>query len=190
MKYLIGQIIGILATATDISIPQFKKKWQMLVANILVNTLLGLNLVFLEEIGSGIYLFAVAVVQAIVNLVHTLKEQPPKKWEYILFFCLYVGLGFYGLVTSPGFVPGINGKNLLELLPIIGAVFSMLFVSTREEGKARKFLMCCNVCWAVYHGIIGSTAIFGAIFSGISCTIAILRDHKQKKAAAQAETAE
>lgn len=182
MKYLIGQIIGILATATDISIPQFKKKWQMLAANILVNALLGLNLVFLEQIGSGIFLFAVAVVQAIVNLIHTLREEPPKKWEYVLFFCLYVGLGLYGLVTAPGFVPGINSKNLLEMLPIVGAVFSMLFVSTREENKARKFLMCCNLCWATYHGIIGSTAILGAIFSGISCMIAILRERKQKKA--------
>ena len=78
MKYLIGQIIGLMATATDIAIPQFKKKWQMLAANILVNALLGLNLVFLEEIGSGVFLFAVAVVQAIVNLIHTLREQPQK----------------------------------------------------------------------------------------------------------------
>ena len=181
MSYWIGQGFGILATLTDISIPQFKKKCQMLIANILVNTFLLLNLVFLGQIGSGIFLFAVAIVQAIVNLIHTLKEQPPKKWEYVLFLCLYVGLGFYGLVTAPGFVPAINGKNLLELLPIAGAVFSMLFVSTREEGKARKFLMCCNVCWAVYHTIIRSTAVFGAIFSGVSCMIAILRDRKQKK---------
>ena len=181
MKYWIGQLIGLLATATDISIPEFKKKWQMLVANILVNTLLGLNLLFLEEIGSGIYLFMVAVVQAVVNLIHTLKEKKPQKWEYVLFFCLYVGLGFYGLATAPGFVFGINGKNLLELLPITGAVFSMLFVSTREENKARKFLMCCNVCWAVYHTIIGSTAVFGAIFSGISCLIAIVRERKKQK---------
>ena len=181
MNYWIGQIIGLLATATDISIPLFRKKWQMLAANILVNTLLGLNLVFLGQIGSGIFLFAVAVVQAVVNLIHTLREKPPKKWEYALFFCLYVGLGIFGLVTAPGFVPAINGKNLLELLPIVGAVFSMLFVSTREENKARKYLMCCNVCWAVYHAIIRSTSFFGALFSGISCLIAILRDRKQKK---------
>ena len=38
MNYWIGQGFGILATITDISIPQFKKKWQMLVANIAVNT--------------------------------------------------------------------------------------------------------------------------------------------------------
>ena len=180
MNYWIGQGFGILSTITDIAIPQFKKKWQMLVANIFVNTFLGLNLVFLGEIGSGIFLFAVAVVQAIVNLIHTLKEQPPKKWEYALFFCLYVGLGFYGLVTAPGFVPGINPKNLLELLPIIGAVFSMLFVSTREENKARAYLLICTTLWAIYHTIIGSASVFGSIFSAVSCIVAIIRDKRAK----------
>ena len=38
MNYWIGQGFGILATISDISIPQFKKKWQMLIANIAVNT--------------------------------------------------------------------------------------------------------------------------------------------------------
>ena len=181
MSYWIGQGFGILATLTDISIPQFKKKWQMLIANILVNSFLALNLIFLKQIGSGIFLFAVAVVQAIVNLIHTLRERPPKKWEYVLFFCLYVGLGFYGLITAPGFVPAINGKNLLELLPIIGAVFSMLFVSTRDENIARRYLLGCNIMWATYHTIIRSTSVFGAIFSGISCLIAILRDRRAKQ---------
>ena len=180
MNYWIGQGFGILSTITDIIIPQFKKKWQMLTANICVNTFLALNLVFLNRIGSGIFLFAVGVVQAIVNLIHTLKEQPPKKWEYALFFCLYVGLGFYGLVTAPDFVPALNGKNLLELLPIIGAVFNMLFVSTRDERIARRHLMVCNIMWATYHTIIGSTSALGAYFSGISCLIAILRDRKSK----------
>ena len=180
MSYWIGQAFGILSTLTDIAIPQFKKKWQMLIANVLVNTFLALNLVFLKQIGSGIFLFAVAVVQAIVNLIHTLREQPPKKWEYVLCFCLYVGLGFYGLVTAPGFVPAINGKNLLEMLPIIGAVFSMRFVSTRDESIARRYLLVCKIMWATYHTIIGSTSVFGAIFSGISCIIAIIRDKKAK----------
>ena len=181
MKYWIGQIIGLVAAATDIFIPQFKEKWQMLAGNLLVNILLGLNLVFLERIGSGIFLFMVAVVQTVVNLVHTLSQTEPKKWELPLFFCLFVGLGFFGLVTAPGFVPQINRQNLLELLPILGAVFSMCFVAAREEYKARKFLLACNLTWATYNGIIGSTSFFGVFFSSISCMIAIWRNRKRKK---------
>ena len=185
MNYWIGQGFGILSTITEIILPQFRKKWQMLIANICVNSFLALNLVFLNRIGSGVFLFAVAIVQAVVNLIHTLREKPPRKWEYALFFCLYVGFGFYGLVTAPGFVPGINGQNLLELLPIIGAVFSMLFISTREERKARYFLLACNMHWTVYHAIIGSTSVLGAICSSVSCIIAIIRN--RKKAAKNAQ---
>jgi len=179
MNYWIGQGFGIMSTITDISLPLFKKKWQMLVANFAVNTFLLLNLVFLGQIGSGIFLFLVAMVQAIVNLIHTLREKPPKKWEYVVFFCLYVGLGFYGLFTAPGFVPGINGKNLLELLPILGAVFSMLFVSTRDEQKSRAFLLVCSCLWTVYHAIILSTSFFGSIFGVFTCVVAMIRDRKK-----------
>lgn len=179
MNYWIGQAFGVCSTITDISLPLFKKKWQMLAANFLVNTFLMLNLVFLGQIGSGIFLFLVAMVQAIVNLIHTLREQPPRKWEYALFFVLYVGLGFYGLFTAPGFVPGINAKNLLELLPILGAVFSMLFVSTRDEQKSRVFLLICSLLWTVYHAIIGSTSFFGSCFGVCTCIIAMIRDRKK-----------
>ena len=180
MGYWIGQGFGVLSTITDISLPLFKKKWQMLVANILVNTFLLLNLLFLNQIGSGIFLFMVAMVQGAVNLAHTLREEKPKNWEIALFFVLYVGLGFYGLFTAPGYVPGINAKNLLELLPIFGAVFSMCFVCTRDEQKARIFLLCCTSLWAIYHGIIGSTSFFGSFFSVISCIIGLIRDRKKK----------
>ena len=179
MNYWIGQGFGVLSTITDISLPLFKKKWQMLVANFAVNTFLMLNLVFLGQIGSGIFLFLVAMVQALVNLVHTLREKDPSKWEYALFFCLYVGLGFYGLFSAPGFVPGINGKNLLELLPILGAVFSMLFVSTRDEQKSRVFLLVCSSLWTVYHAIILSTSFFGSFVGVITCIIAMIRDRKK-----------
>lgn len=179
MHYWIGQGFGVLSTITDISLPLFKKKWQMLVANFAVNTFLLLNLVFLGRIGSGIFLFLVAMIQAVVNLIHTLREKPPKKWEYVVFFILYVGLGFYGLFTAPGFVPAINGKNLLELLPIIGAVFSMLFVCTRDEQRSRVFLLICSVLWTIYHAIILSTSFFGSFVGVITCVIAMIRDRKK-----------
>ena len=180
MNYWIGQGFGILGTVAELILPQFKKKWQMLIANVCVNSFYALNLVFLNRIGSGIFLFAVAITQGILNLVRTLQEQPSKKWEFPLFLCLYVGLGFYGLLTAPGFVPGINSKNLLELLPIIGAVFSMIFISIRDVDKARKFLLSCNLTWIVYYIIIGSTSVIGTTCSAISCIVAIFRGKRSK----------
>ena len=179
MNYWIGQGFGILSTITELILPQFQQKRHMLIANICVNTFLLLNLLFLGRIGSGVFLFAVAIVQAIVNLIHTLREKAPQKWEYALFFCLYVGLGFYGLFTAPGFVPTINRNNLLELLPIIGAVFSMLFVSARDEQQARRFLLVCDLHWNVYLAIIGSTSLIGSLCSTGSCIVAMIRNRKK-----------
>lgn len=179
MNYIIGQIIGVVASVIAVLIPIFKKKWQMLVNNIIVNFLLGLNLIFLDEIGSGIFLFAVAVLQAIINLIHTLRDEEAKLPEKLIFLVLFVGLGIYGLVTAPGYVPGLNGRNLLEVLPIIGAVLSMCFVFARKEQTARKFLLGCDSIWATYYAFIGSTAILGNIASITLCLIAMFAYRKK-----------
>lgn len=175
MNRLIGQVIGVLASIVGMLNPVYKKKWQMLANNIATNVLLGLNLLFLGEIGSGIFLFCVAVVQAVINLIHTLKKQEVKLPEKIIFFVLYVGLGFYGLVTAPGFVAEINWQNLRELLPIIGAVFSMCFIFARNEQSARRCLLCCDSVWATYYIMIGSTSLIGSLFSITLCLISMYR---------------
>ena len=184
MKYWIGQGFGLLATVTDIIMPLFPKKWQMLVANFFVNAFLMLNLVFLEEIGSGIFLFVVAMVQAAINLLHTLRNTQNSKLETVVFLVLYVGLGFYGLFTGPNYVPGLNWNNLLELLPIIGAVFSMSFIFCRDVRKARVLLVCTTVVWTVYHSLIGSTAFLGSFFGVVTGVIAIIKHRKQPEAKA------
>jgi len=91
-----------------------------------------------------------------------------------------VGLGFYGLVTAPGFVPAINVQNLVELLPIAGAVFSMSFVFARKEQVARRYLLCCDSLWAIYYIIIRSTALIGSCISITLCLISLYR-YREKK---------
>jgi len=179
MKYWIGQLFGLIATAAGISVPVFDKKWQMLMMSIVNNACGALNLVFLDRIGSGIFLFAVAIVQISVNLVHELRNTTGKLAEKIIFLLLYLGLGFYGLVTGPGYEPGINSRNLLELLPIIAAMMNMLFVFSRREKTARIYYVICNFLWAVYHIIIGSTAALGTGFSVVSGMYALIKNRKK-----------
>lgn len=181
MNYIIGQAFGLAASVVSVLNPIYKKKWQMLANNALTNLLYGLNLLFLDEIGSGIFLFAVAVIQSAINLVHALREEMVKLPEKLIFLVLYVGLGFYGLVTAPGFTPGINAQNLLELLPIMGALFSMCFVFARREQTARVCLVCCDALWAIYYIIIGSTGVVGSIISITMCLISIYRYRSQKE---------
>lgn len=184
MNYWIGQAFGILATIAGISIPVFKKKWQMLVLSICNNLFCALNLIFLDAIGSGIFLFAVAIVQAVVNLVHSLRNTSGKAFEKIIFVVLYLGLGFYGLFTGPGFVPGINARNLLELLPIAAAMMNMCFVFSPGEKQARIFFILCNFLWMLYYIIIGSSTVLGSVFSVATGLYALFRNREKKGSAA------
>lgn len=184
MMRLIGQAFGILATIAGIALPVFKKKWQMLVMSICNNIFCGLNLIFLNEIGSGIFLFIVAAVQAIVNLIHALHDTESKLPEKIIFVALYLGLGFYGMFTSPNYIagPGFNIHNLQELLPIAGASMNMLFVFSRKEKTARLFFVLCNALWLIYNIMIGSSVLIGSAFSVIT-GLASLFGYEKKKAA-------
>jgi len=180
MKYLIGQAFGIIATIAGVSVPVFKKKWQMLVLSICNNIFCALNLIFLDAIGSGIFLFAVATVQALINLLHSLRNTSGKAYEKIIFAALYLGLGFYGLFTGPNYVPGINARNLLELLPIIAAMMNMCFVFSSGEKQARIFFILCNFLWMLYYIIIGSSTVLGSAFSVATGLFALYRNREKK----------
>jgi len=184
MRYWIGQAFGIIATITGIVIPVFNKKWQMLIMSITTNIFCTLNLIFLGEIGSGIFLFTAASVQGVVNIIHSLKNTASKLWENILFLLIYLAVGVYGLVTKEGFVPAVNGQNLLELLPIIAVVLNMLFVCSSREKTSRMFFVGCNTVWAIYYIIIGSSTVLGSVFAVASGVVALIKNRSKNKKAA------
>ena len=116
MAYLIGQFLGLLVPIFTITIAFWKKKWQILVCAIAANALMVANLLLIGQFGSAVLLCAVAVVQSVISLVHNCRNTPITKAENVLFFVLYVGLGFVGMFTAPGFVFGINTANLIDHL--------------------------------------------------------------------------
>ena len=179
MLYIIGQVLGICSTICTIILPFFKKKWQILVANILVNLLIALNFVLIGKIGSAAFLCLVAVVQSIVSMSHDKKGTPISLFEKVLFLCLYVGFGFFGIVTAPGFEPVINATNLLELMPIVGALMLMFSVFSKSEQTMRKFLLVNATIWTIYTAIVGSTAFFTNLVCMISTASALWKYRKK-----------
>ena len=175
MAYLIGQFLGLLVPIFTITVPFWKKKWQILLSAIAVNGLMVANLILIDQFGSAVLLCAVAVVQSIVSMVHYFRNTPVTRKENILFFVLYVGLGFVGMFTAPGFEFGFTVHNLIELLPIVGAVMMMLSVFARGEQTTRKFLLANASIWMVYTGIIGSTTFFAEVGAVIADCIALYK---------------
>ena len=79
------------------------------------------------------------------------------------------------MVTAQDFVWAIHLRNLLELLPIIGALMLMLSVFAKTEQKTRLFLLFNGASWLVYTIIVGSTAFFTALIAIISSSIALIK---------------
>lgn len=170
MTYYIGQVVGILATVGCLALPLFKKKWQMLVALIAVNGLLALNLLLLGRISSGIIVNLLAVVQAGVTLWRVLRGKDTPVWENVLFLVLYVAGGALGF------------KTLIDMLPIIGAVFNMLSTFQRNEQKSRFLLMLNAVAFASYYAILGSTSALAEAGVVVTSILAMIRYRKKQTA--------
>ena len=179
MNYILGQTIGILATFLIVAMPLFRKKWQMLGATLAGNLMMALNFILIGQFGSAICLYFVAIVQSIVSMWHTVKETGVRAWEQVLFCGLYVGLGIFGIVTAPGFLPEVNLDNLMEILPIIGSAMLTFSIFARSEQKTRIFLLVNAVLWSVYTAYVGSTAFFAEVFTAVTTVISLYRYRKK-----------
>ena len=163
MAYWIRQFCGLLATVGCVIVPFFRYKWQMLADVVATNLLMALNFILIGEVGSAAFLCGVATVQGVLSLIHNQRDRAAGKTEIGIFFVLYLVLGFYGLMSRPGYVPGINGGNLLELLPIFGALLNMVFILVKDPKTSRKVLLGINVTWAIYSAIVGAAAFFAEV---------------------------
>ena len=176
--YIFGQILGLVGTAVTIATPQFRTKFQILFCNASVNGLNALSFAMLGQTGSAVYLCLIAIVQALVSMWHEKKQTAVLLWETILFFILYAGFGFYGMISSDGFLWALTMHNLLQLLPIIGAVMLMFSVFAKGEQKTRFFLLLNSAAWLIYTAAIGSTVFFTSVASIFSTITALWKYRK------------
>ena len=175
MGYLVGQFFGLLTTVCSLIMPFLKKKWQLLCANMAINVLVILNMALIGQIGSAIALCLVAIVQSGIALLRTKSGKSVSTPEKILFTVLYVGCGLFGIIAAPGFEWTVNYENLLELLPILGALAQMVSVFVRDEQATRKWILCNALFWVVYSAAVGSSVFFNDLLAVISTSTALYK---------------
>lgn len=176
--YYFAQALGIIVTLQCFINPFFKKRWQMLVNVALMNVLMAANIFILNNftIGSAIILNIVALIQALINYFHDRRAKTAPLWEQIVFTVLYVGGGFWGLLNATGYNLFANvWQTLLELLPIIGALFNMLTVFASNTQTMRKFTLGNAAVWCIYTGILLSTNFFAEFVAFVSTAIALYK---------------
>ena len=180
-KYF-ADALGYVVTVMCIVAPFFKKRLSMLIGIAAMNAMMSVNFLILNDftIGSAIILNCVATAQAISGYVHDVRGKKPSRAEWALFLILYVGGGFVGLLNAVGYDIFANvWLTLLELLPIVGAIFLMLVVYAKDAQTMRKLTLCNAAIWCVYTAIIFSTTFFAEFFVLISTSAALYKYRKK-----------
>ena len=177
--YELGQFCGIVGTLVTLVRPHMPKREQMLLCGIWVNAMSALNFVLIGQTGSAVFLCLIAILQSVVSIRHERRNTPVSLGENVLFFLLYMGFGFWGMMTSEGFVWGISRHNFLQLLPILAALMLMLSVFAKDEQKTRVFLLFNGGFWIVYTAVIRSTTFFTTVASMASATAALWKYRKK-----------
>lgn len=167
MIYYIGQSFGILMTVCCLVLPLFKKKWQMLVVTAVINACAVLNLTLIGQVGSGVFLCIVGVLQALVSLWHVLKEKPVTRQENILFFVLYMVFGVFGF------------RRVLDLLPLTAAIFNMLATFQRDEQKSRVHILINSILYLIYYLLVGSASVLAEVCIITTSILALYRYRKR-----------
>ena len=172
--YTIGQIFGVLSAVVCAAAPLFKFKWQMLMLTLLANIFTAVNFILIGQMGATVALCTIACIQTVISMIDLRRDKVSSHRQQILFFFLYLLAGLWGLVSAPGFLPQINWKNLLELMPICGALMSMAYVFVPDEQTARKFLLFSSIVWLIYMLLVHSTAFLAQLASIITTGSALM----------------
>lgn len=167
IKYIIAQALGILVTLLCLIGPFFNKKRKMLVNSAVANFLALMNFFLLGEIGTGIVMNCVAIVQIGFSVWHVQRETKVTTIEHIAFLIAYVLLGIITL------------HKPIDMLPIIAAVIFMISTFQKDEQKTRFLSVGNGLTWTIYDTIIGTTAVFAQLVVIVSNCAALYR-YRQK----------
>lgn len=160
---ILGYIVALLCLIGT----QFPERWQMLVNQIIVNTLAGISVFMITGISSAGILNFVAVIHILFSLEHCVKNKKVSITKTIIFTITYLLCGIFGF------------KEELDILPIAASMLFMCNVISKKEQRMRLFSLANVIIYIIYYIIIGSTLVYAQIFSLISVLIALFRYRKK-----------
>ena len=172
--YVIAQIFGLLQSTCCIIGPYFKYRWQMLVNSMVSVTFLVINLILLSIAVpdspvnlSSIIINSVALVVLSFSLWHVRKGTKAPIAEKVIFFVVFVALGFIGF------------EDAIDIFPIFGAVAFMLASFQHDEQKTRVLYLFNTFSWFTYHCLCLNSAAIGQAVAFTMYVIALCKYRKK-----------
>lgn len=164
---ILAQALGIISSAIAICSYQFKRKWQILGLSAVANTLTGLNFLLIGNAGVMTANCFVAALQCAINMLRSyLGKKDAGTLEKLIVFAVFLAIGI------------VRYNSLLDLLPLASTVFFVLSTFQRSEQSIRVMLFFNNLILLVYSLIMGSSVLFGYVFSIVSIVLAYIRERK------------
>ncbi len=170
---VVSQIIGLFAVGLYLLSYQLKKRSHIVWATCVSNALYVLQ-----------YLLLGAFSGAVMDLMSTIasffagKKNAPKFKKYAKWTALINML----LIIAAGITISVIQKDLVELIPIAGALLQTGGLWFENEQTIRKFGLCSAPFWLIYNYISQAYgAALGSVIAIVSVIIAMVRYRKKSE---------
>lgn len=167
-----AQIIGFTAVGLYLLSYQLKKRAHIVWTTFASNVFYVLQYILLGAFSGAV----LDVLSTVVSFLAARKNAPGLK-KYAKYICLAAVL----VTIAIGLVIAILQKDLIELIPIAGAVFQTIGLWCDDEQTIRKFGLCSSPFWLVYNFISQAYgAALGSFLAMVSIITALVRYRKTK----------
>lgn len=168
--FYIAQGISVLTAAAAILSLQCKSMKGMIACQIASNLFTATSYYLLDGMsGAGICL--IAIVQAIVMSIYSIKERKPDLPVLLIFIALYIGCS------------ALYFKTVFDIFSGLAAVCFAISIAQKKTGNMRLWYTGCMLCWIVYDVVTkayGNLVVHLAVL--ISGFVAMIRYRKESKA--------
>ena len=172
MILIISQIIGFAAVGLYLLSYQLKKRKQIVWVTCISNLLYVLQYVLLGAFSGAI----MDMMSTVSSFFAAKKNDKP-----FVRFSRWLGPVNLVVIAVVGLISAYMQKDLLELLPIAGALFQTGGLWCDDEQTIRKFGLCSAPFWLVYNFINQAYgAAVGTVFIMVSAVTAMMRYRKKE----------
>jgi len=168
MKEIFAQAFGIAALIVSIVCYQLNSQKKILVAQIVASCMFIVNLALLGAL-SGAFMNVHGICRALVFYQKEKHAWARSRIWVVLFIIAAVAITIF------------TYKSPLDILPLIGMVFTTVALSMTDAAKIRLLTLPSPPCWFIYHlmnGNIGGT--LNEIFVISSIVVGMLRLDRSK----------
>lgn len=163
MRFLFAQITGILCSILSISLTQFKERKHILIGEVALNILFGINY-FLLMGYTGTLVCIIAMIHTVIVYKYSIKDAKIPLYINISAIVCYI------IVTL------LCAKVIKDYFPFISAILFTFAINQKDTFKYRLLKASNTSIWLIYDICVRSYgSLFAKVLNLISHAVAIKR---------------